>query len=144
MASQFYNDFMDNIMGAPVVGARIDLDTDNLRFQLTDEGAAAFSAADQDLADIVAGLVTNGESANLSGTTVGVVGDGVWDHTAEVLTAVTGNESEAVNYYLESGTDGTSGLISNHDDWTNLPITPNGGNITVDPAAGGVFSVTPT
>ncbi len=144
MASQFYNDFMDNIMGAPVVGARMDLDTDNFRFQLTDEGAAAFNAADQDLADIVAGLVTNGESANLGSLTVGTVGDGVWDHADEVLVAVTGAQSEAVNYYLESGTDGTSGLISNHDDWTNLPITPNGGNITIAPAAGGVFSVTPT
>ncbi len=144
MASQFYNDFMDNVFGAPISGARIDLDTDNIRFQLTDEGAAAFDATDQDLADIVAGLVTNGESANLSALTVGVVGDGVWDHGDEVLTAVTGAESEAVNYYLESGTDGTSGLMSNHDDWTNLPITPNGGNITIAPAAGGVFSVTPT
>ena len=144
MPSQFYNDFMDNIMGAPISGARMDLDTDNFRFQLTDEGAAAFDATDQDLADIVAGLVTNGESANLSALTVGVVGDGVWDHGDEVLVAVSGLEAEAVNYYLESGVDGTSGLISNHDDWTNLPITPNGGNITIAPAAGGVFAVTPT
>ena len=144
MVSQFYNDFMDNVLGAPISGARMDLDTDNFRFQLTDEGAAAFDATDQDLADIVAGLVTNGESANLSSLTVGVVNDGVWDHADEVLTSVSGNESEAINYYLESGTDATSGLISNHDDWTNLPITPNGGNITVAPAAGGVFAVTPT
>ena len=144
MASQFYNDFMDNIMGNPVVGARMDLDTDNFREQLTDEGTVAFSAAHQDLADIVAALVTNGESANLSALTVGVVGDGVWDHGDEVHTSVSGASIEAVNYYLESGTDGTSGLISNHDDWTNLPLTPNGGNITVAPAGGGVFSVTPT
>ncbi len=144
MASQFYNDFMDNIMGNPISGARMDLDTDNFRFQLTDEGAAAFDATDQDLADIVAGLVTNGESANLSSLTVGTVGDGVWDWADEVLVAVSGAQSEAINTYLESGTDGTSGLIANHDDWSNLPITPNGGNITVAPAAGGVFSVTPT
>jgi hypothetical protein len=143
MPSQFYNDFMDSEFGNPPVSI-VDLDTDNIRFQLTDEGAAAFNAADQDLADFVAGLVTNGESANLSGTTVGVVGDGVFDHTAEVLVAVSGAEAEAINYYLESGTDGTSTAISNHDDWTNLPILPNGGNITVNPAAGGVFSVTPT
>ncbi len=144
MPSQFYNDFIDNVFGAPIVGARMDLDADNFRFQLTDEGAAAFDATDQDLADIVAGLVTNGESANLSSLTVGTVGDGVWDHANEVLVAVTGAQAEAINYYLESGTDGTSGLMSNHDDWTNLPITPNGGNITIAPAAGGVFSVTPT
>ena len=138
------SDFMDNIMGAPVSGARMDLDTDNFRFQLTDEGTVAFSAAHQDLADIVAALVTNGESANLSSLTVGTVGDGVWDWDDEVLTSVSGASAEAVNTYLESGTDGTSGLIANHDDWTNLPITPNGGNITIAPAAGGVLSITPT
>ncbi len=142
MASQFYNDFIDNIMGNPVVGARIDLDTDNIREQLRDEGADAFNAADQDLADIVAGLID--ESANLAGTTVGVVGDGVFDHTDEVHVAVTGASIESIDYYLESGVDATSGLISNHDDWTNLPLVPNGGNITVAPAAGGVLSVTPT
>ena len=143
MVSQFYNDFMDSEFGNPPV-AIVDLDTNNIREQLTDEGAAAFNAADQDLADFVAGLVTNGESANLAGTTVGVVGDGVWDHTDEVHTSVSGASIEAINYYLESGTDTTSTAISNHDDWTNLPLTPNGGNITVAPAAGGVFSVTPT
>ena len=143
MASQFYNDFMDGEFGAPI-HTIVDLDTDNIRFQLTDEGAAAFNAADQDLADFVAGLVTNGESANLSGTTVGVVGDGVFDHADEVLVAVSGASAEAINYYKESGVDSTSTAISNHDDWANLPIIPNGGNITGAPAAGGVFSVTPT
>lgn len=141
MASQFYNDFMDAEFGNPIHSV-IDLDTDNIRHQLTDEGVVAFSAANQDLADIVAALIS--ESANLAGTTVGVVGDGVWDHTDEVHVAVAGNEFEAVDYYHESGADATSGLISNHDDWTNLPLTPNGGNITVAPAAGGVFAVTPT
>ena len=143
MASQFYNDFMDSEFGAPIHSV-VDLNTDNIRFQLTDEGAAAFDAADQDLADFVAGLVTNGESANLSSLTVGVVGDGVWDHADEVLVAVSGAQAEAINYYKETGVDATSGAISRHDDWTNLPITPNGGNITNAPAAGGVFSVTPT
>ena len=141
MASQFYNDFMDTEFGAPIHTV-IDLNTDNIRHQLTDEGAAAFSAANQDLADIVAGLIS--ESANLSSLTVGVVGDGVFDHADEVHVAVTGASIEAVDYYKESGTDSTSVLISNHDDWTNLPLTPNGGNVTVAPAAGGVFAVTPT
>ena len=143
MASQFYNDFMDAEFGNPIHTV-VDLDTNNIRFQLTDEGAAAFNAADQDLADFVAGLVTNGESANLSSTTVGTVGDGVFDHADEVLTLVSGASAEAINYYLETGTDSTSTAISRHDDWTNLPIVPNGGNITIAPAAGGVFSVTPT
>ena len=141
MPTQFYNDFIDAEFGNPIHSV-IDLDTDNIREQLRDEGAAAFNAADQDLADIVAGLID--ESANLAGTTVGVVGDGVFDHTDEVHVGVTGASIESIDYYKETGTDSTSPLISNHDDLTNLPLTPNGGNITVAPAAGGVFSVTPT
>ena len=141
MTTQFYNDFIDAEFGNPV-HAVIDLDTDNIRHQLTDEGVSAFNAANQDLADIVAGLIS--ESANLSSTTVGVVGDGVWDYADEVHVAVSGASIESIDHYLETGTDTTSGLISNHDDWTNLPLVPNGGNITAAPAAGGVFSVTPT
>ncbi len=49
MATQFYNDFIDNVFGNPVVGARIDLDTDNIRHQLTDEGVSAFNAAGSNL-----------------------------------------------------------------------------------------------
>ena len=36
MASQFYNDFMDSEFGAPIHSV-VDLNTDNIRFQLTDE-----------------------------------------------------------------------------------------------------------
>ena len=141
MASQFYNDFMDAEFGAPIHSV-IDLDTDDIRHILRDEGADAFNAADQDLADITAGARIS-VSANLTSKTVGVVGDGVFDHADETHTAITGASIESIDYYKHTGTEGTSPLISNHDNWTNLPLTPNGGNIVVAPAAGGVFAVPP-
>ncbi len=142
MASQYYNDFMDSEFGAPIHSV-IDLDTDDIREILYDEGADAFNAADQDIADILAGARI-ATSANLSSKTVGTVGDGVFDHVDEVHTSVTGASIESITYFKFNATETIAPLISNHDDWTNLPLTPNGGNITVAPAAGGVFSVTPT
>lgn len=139
MSSQFYNDFINSEFGNPPISV-IDLDTDDIRHILRDEGADAFNAADQDLADIGAGARIS-VSADLSSKTVGVVADGTFDHADEVHSAVTGNEFESIDYYKHTGTEGTSPLISNHDDWTNLPMTPNGGNITVSPHANGVFNV---
>lgn len=142
MASQFYNDFMDAEFGAPIHTV-IDLNTDDIRIVGHDEGADAFNPADQDLADITAGARIF-VSANLTSKTVGVVGDGVFDHLDETVLAVTGASFESLDYYKHTGTDSTSPLISNHDDWTGLPLTPNGGNVILAPAAGGVFAVTPT
>jgi hypothetical protein len=141
MASQFYNDFIDAEFGAPIHSV-IDLNTDDIREILIDEGTDAFNPADQDLADITGGARVS-VSANLTSKTVGVVGDGVFDHADETHTAVTGASIESITYYKHSGTESTSPLISNHDNWSNLPLTPNGGNIVVAPAAGGVFAVPP-
>lgn len=141
MASQFYNDFMNAEFGAPVHSV-IDLNTDDIRLVLYDEGADAFNAADQDLADILA-AARIAVSANLTSKTVGTVSSGTFDHADETLVAVTGASIESITYYKSSGVDTTSPLISNHDDWTNLPLTPNGGNIIVAPNASGVFRVPP-
>ena len=141
MASSFYNDFMDSEFGAPIHSV-VDLNTDDIRVILYDEGADALNLADQDLADIVAGARI-AVSANLTSKTVGTVGDGVFDHADETYVAVSGATVESLTYYKHTGTEGTSPLICNLDTWTGLPLTPNGGNVILAPAAGGVFSVPP-
>lgn len=141
MASSFYNDFMDSEFGAPIHSV-IDLNTDDIRVVLRDEGADALNLADQDLADISAGARI-AVSVNLTSKTVGVVGDGVFDHADETISSVSGASVESLDYYKHTGTDSTSPLICNLDTWTGLPLTPNGGNVILAPAAGGVFSVPP-
>jgi hypothetical protein len=141
VASSFYNDFMDGEFGAPIHSV-VDLNTDDIRIVLYDEGTDALNLADQDLADITAGARI-AVSANLTSKTVGTVGDGVFDHADETLVAVSGATVESLTYYKHTGTDSTSPLICNLDTWTGLPLTPNGGNVILAPAAGGVFSVPP-
>lgn len=139
MVDAYYNDFGNNLLGNGVHGST-DLDTDDIRIILYDEGADALNLADQDLADILTAARV-ATSANLTSKTVGTVGAGIFDHADETLTAVTGAQSESLTYYESSGIESTSPLMFNLDSWTGLPVTPNGGDIILAPAAGGVLDV---
>lgn len=139
MADAYYTAFPNALLGNPIHSV-VDFDTDDIRIILYDEGADALNLADQDLADIVAGARI-AVSANLTSKTVGSVGPGIFDHADEVFVAVSGASVESLTYYKHSGVEATSPVIMNLDSWTGLPVTPNGGNITAAPAAGGVLSV---
>lgn len=139
MANAYYNDFSNNLMGNGVHG-NTDLDTDDIRMILYDEGADARNLADADLADIIAGARID-TSPNLTSKTVGSVGDGIFDHADEVFTAVTGSSVESLVYYEHNATESIAPLMFVVDSWTGLPVTPNGGDITAAPAAGGVLDI---
>lgn len=59
------------------------------------------------------------------------VTDGIFDAGDVTFTSVTGDPSEALLIYKDTGTEATSPLIAYIDTATGLPVTPNGGNITV-------------
>lgn len=139
MADGFYVEFRNAILGAPT-HTRVDLNTDNIRCGLRDEGANALDLTTEvDLADVVSGIVA--ESSNLTGTTVGTVAAGVFDHANVTFSAVSGASCESIDYWHESGTDSTSMMICNIDSATGLPVTPNGGDINYNIDAAGVFQI---
>ena len=140
MADALYTEFRNAVLGNFTHNA-IDLDTNNTRVILYDEGADALNLADVDLADILT-AAREAESANLTSPTVGSAGDGAFDHADETIATVTGTTVESLTYFHETGTDSTSTLFWNIDSWTGLPLTPNGGDVTLQPAAGGVFQIT--
>lgn len=118
----------------------IDWDTDNIKLMLVD--AADYTknlATDQfQSAIIAAGRVAI--SGNFATKTVlaGVAG------AANVtLTAVTGDPSEQIVIFKDTAVDTTSPLIANIDTATGLPVTPNGGDITVqwDTGANKIFKL---
>lgn len=57
--------------------------------------------------------------------------DGACDADDVVFSSVTGDESEQIIIYKDTGDENTSPLICNFDTATGLPVTPNGGDITV-------------
>lgn len=99
----------------------------------TSGGFAYLLSGDRTLNDIPAGgrVAT---SANLASKTIT---DGVADAADVTLSAVTGDQSEAIAVYKDTGTATTSRIICWFDTGTNLPITPNGGDITLQwPSSG--------
>jgi hypothetical protein len=142
VADQLYTAFRNALLGNSVHSA-VDLDTNNTRLILRDEGADALNLADQDLADITT-AAREAESANLTSPTVGTAGDGAFDHANETISSVSGTTVESLDYFHETGVDSTSLLFFNIDTWTGLPLTPNGGDVTIQPAAGGVFQINAT
>jgi hypothetical protein len=72
-------------------------------------------------------------SSNFAGKSVTL---GVFDATDVVLSAVTGDVSEALVIYKDTGVAGTSPLIAYIDTATGLPATPNGTDITISWSSG--------
>lgn len=140
MADAFYVEYRNAMLGA-WTHSFPDLNTDNLKIGLRDEGATALNLTTQvDHADISSALVAT--SANLAGTTVGTVAAGVFDHDNVTFSTVSGASVESLDYYKDSGTSSTSPLLANIDSATGLPVTPNGGDITWTPSASGVWQIT--
>lgn len=142
MASAFYNDYRNNLLGNGVHGVT-DLDADDIRVILYDEGADALNLADQDLADILAGA-REAVSGALTGKTIGTGADGVFDHADETITSVTGTTVESLTYYEHVATESIAPLLVNIDNWTGLPLTPNGGDVILQPiapASGGAWQI---
>jgi hypothetical protein len=67
-----------------------------------------------------------------------VVGVGVFDANDTVFTALTGDPSESLILFKDTGSEATSALIQRYDTATGLPLTPNGADVTVIWAAGGI------
>lgn len=114
--------------------------TDNIKAVLVDSAAYTPNlATHQYLSDIAAGARI-ATSANLGAKTSTA---GVADANDAVFTAATGAQSEYVVLYKDTGTATTSALIVFMDTLTGLPVTPNGGDITVvfDNGANRIFKL---
>ena len=140
MANASYEEFRNGILGNGT-HAQPDLDTNDIRIGLRDEGVTAVNVTTQiDLADVSSAHVDT--SGVLASKTVGTVNPGVFDHADVTISAVTGASVESLDYYdFQTATAATSPLMWNLDSWTGLPLTPNGGDVILAPAAGGVYQI---
>tara|TARA_R110000823_G_C15952958_1_gene502546 strand:- start:22783 stop:23190 length:408 start_codon:yes stop_codon:yes gene_type:complete len=110
------------------LGGDIAFDTDNIKAALLDlTDYTPNLATDQFLTDIPVGAIV-ATSGNLASKTVTL---GVADAADVTLTAVTGDESEYILLYQDTGVGTTSRLIALIDTATGLPVTPNGGDIVI-------------
>lgn len=106
----------------------IDWVGDNIRLIFIDAADYTVNlATDQYLDDIPAParVATSGNLASKTSTA------GVADAEDITIATVTGDVFEALVLYKHTGTESTSILIAYIDNYTGLPCTPNGSNITV-------------
>jgi hypothetical protein len=110
--------------------------TVDVKLLLIDLDDYAYSDAHEFLSDIAAGIIAT--SPALTGKTVSDLG--AFDCDDPVFAAVAGNQSEALICFIDTGTPSTSRLVVFQDTGvTGLPITPNGGDITLTVDAAGLF-----
>ena len=118
----------------------IDWDTNTIKVVLVDAADYTVNlATDDNLDDIPAGARVSTSPA-LTGKTVTA---GVADADDVTFSSVSGDPSEALVIYKDTGVESTSRLIAYIDTATGLPVTPNGGNITVqwDSGANKIFKL---
>jgi hypothetical protein len=141
MANAIYDIWKSTIMKAE---ANSELDSaegaTGVFCALIDTGTYTFSQAHDFYSDL-SGVV--GTDQEILTKTVGTVAAGVFDGDNLTFTAVTGATVEAlVLYRKNAGANTTWPLIAYIDTGvTGLPVTPNGGNITITWNASGIFKL---
>ena len=112
----------------------LDLTSDTIKAQLIDTGNYTYSTA-HDFFDDVGSSAKIGTAGTLGTKTVT---SGVFDAADITYSSVTGATVEAIIIYKDTGNAATSNLIAYIDTASSgLPVTPNGGDITVTWDSGG-------
>lgn len=132
MASVVYPTFK-----AGILQGTWNLSSAVVRAVLIDTGTYTYSAA-HDFYNDLSGVVGT-ESGALTTKTFT---SGTFDADNVTFSAVTGNTVEAIVLFVDTGNVATDALICYIDSASSgLPVTPNGGDITVAWNASGIFSL---
>jgi hypothetical protein len=120
------------------LGGSINFTSDTIKVSLVDSAVYTRNLTTHDFFDDIASTVA--DSAALAGKSKT---GGVADANDVTWSAVTGAQSEQIVGRKDTGSAATSILIFNIDTATNLPVTPNGGDIVVqwDNGANKIFKL---
>lgn len=107
-----------------------------VKIALVDTGTYTYSASHEFLSSL-SGVVGTAQTLGTK-----TFANGVFDAADVTFTAVSGASVEALVIYVDTGSSATSRLVAYIDTGqTGLPVTPNGGDITVTFNASGIFAL---
>lgn len=133
MANAIYPLYKQALLDASV---NVDLNDSTVKVALIDTATYPYNSAHEFFSS-VSGVV--GTPQTIANTTVAL---GLFDGDNVTYTAVTGNSAEALLIYIDTGTAATSRLVAWIDTGvTGLPVTPNGGDISITWNASGIFQL---
>ena len=117
--------------------ANNNLSSGTVKVSLIDTGVYTYSASHQFYSSASSAAIGTPQTINSKTFT-----NGVFDGADVTFTSVSGNSVEALIIYIDTGTDSTSPLVAYIDtSVTGLPVTPNGGNISITWDVSGIFAL---
>jgi hypothetical protein len=144
MANALFTAYRNNILGLNTF-TNVQLDADTIRAMFVDHADDTPVATTDDAIDDIlsAARVPAIASCPTLGTiTLGTVAAGVFDAADTTFTSLTGDQVESMILFKDTGVESTSILIAFFDTFSSgMPLTPNGGNVTVQWNASGIFQV---
>lgn len=135
MANAIYPKYKEAILQS---AANSNMSTGTVKVALIDTGTYTYSSAHEFFSSVTGVIGTPQTLASKTFT------NGVFDAADVTFPAVTGNNAEALLFYIDTGTAGTSRLIMFQDTGvTGLPVLPNGGdiNLVFDNGANKIFAL---
>lgn len=139
MANALFTAFRNGQLNGTSV---VDLDTDTIKAMFIDHADDTPVAATDDFIDDIlaaARVPAIASAPALAGRTVGTVAAGVFDASDTTFTALTGDASESLILFKDTGAEATSKLVAFWDTATGIPLTPNGGDVVVQWNASGIL-----
>jgi hypothetical protein len=111
-----------------------NLSAGTVKVALVDTGVYTYNSADQFYSSVLSAVVGTPQTIGSKTFT-----NGVFDGADVTFPTVTGASIEALVLYVDTGTAGTSPLVAYIDtSVTGLPVTPNGGDISITWNASGI------
>ena|SRR5271165_5382599 len=109
----------------------VDFLTDTIKVALVAQ-PYTFSSSDQFVANLDAGSPATSQIVARSPAITGKsAANGILNGNGPTLSAVSGVPVYYAVLYKDTGIDATSPLLVYYDTGTNIPLTPNGGDVTV-------------
>lgn len=135
MANALYTKYKESMLS---LNPSVDLDTDTIKVALVTASYTANMSTDQYYSTVSANVV--GTPGTLASKTIT---NGIFDAADLTFTAVSGSQVTQIVIYKDTGSGATSPLIARIDTATGLPVTPNGGDITItwDSGANKIFAL---
>ncbi|HEY6058522.1 MAG TPA: hypothetical protein VIV06_10845 [Candidatus Limnocylindrales bacterium] len=143
MANRLQDKYRNNILGDNTY-TNVQLDADTIAAMFIDAADDTLLVSDGDLSLLAAGArVPAAASCPALGTkTIGTIAVGVFGAANTVFSGLTGDQVEHMIVFKNTGTDNTSIICAFWDTFTSgMPLTPNGGDVTVQWNGSGIFSV---
>ena len=144
MANALFTAYRNNMLGDNAF-TNVQLDADSIKALFVDHADdTPAPTTDEDIVDILsaARVPAIASAPALASKTIGTVGAGVFDAADTTFTALTGDQVESLILFKDTGVEATSILLVFFDTFASgMPLTPNGGNVTISYSASGIFSV---